>query len=107
MKKTANQLLKENPDLDPAIVGIAEELDEKHALSALADTEGGKLLLNSLLVDIASIVGMLRTTYKDGSHIDVITLCARLDSTLSMYQALKRARANTEQLKEILADALT
>lgn len=107
MKKTANQLLKENPELDPAIIGIAEELDEKHALSALADTEGGKLLLDSLLVDVSSIIGSLRSTYKDGSHVDLITLCARLDSKLSMYQALKRARTNTDQLKEILADALT
>lgn len=107
MRKTANKILKDNPEADEALLGLAEELDEKHALAALADTEGGKLLLDALITDVTSIIERLRTSYKEASHIDLIVLCARLDAKLSEYQALKRARKNKEELEQVLKDALS
>ena len=98
--------MRDNPDADPALVGIAEELDEKHALSVLAETEGGKLLIESLLKDIASTVTTLTVRYKDGTHTDLVALCAKLDGRLDMYHALTRAKTHRKELQQILNDAL-
>jgi len=107
MSNNINKVLKENPDADEALLGLAEELDEKHSLAALAQSEGGQLLLASLLSDIASSVLGLSSSYKDASHIELIGLCAKLDCKLDMYRALKRAPHNKKVLEDLLAEALT
>lgn len=102
-----NKLLKDKPDADEALIGIADELDEKHSLAVLAESEGGKLLITATLKDIATTVSALSTQYKEATHTDLIVLCAELDKNLALHHTLKRAKKHKEELEEVLKEALT
>lgn len=106
MSKTTNKIKRERPDASEDVLGIAEELDEKHALAALADTEGGKVLIATYLKAIAQQVDALSTRYRDATHTELIVLCADLSASLASYRELKRARKQKEYLEQVLADAL-
>jgi hypothetical protein len=105
--KTADKIKAGRPDVGEEVLALADELDEKHALAAVADSDGGKLLLNTLLIEVRDVVDKLVGTYKAGTHTDLVVLCARLDSNLAIYRALKRAPKNKKILDEALKDALS
>lgn len=85
---------------------LLTEREQKQALNALAEQDGGKLIIDSLRSDIARFVNQLSGEYKTATHFDLVRICADLNATLSLYRALTRAGANMKEIDEMIKDAL-
>lgn len=85
-----------------------EEIDRDKflALHLLADSDGGKIITQSLLSDVAAIVERLTVDYKTAPHFDLVRLCSDLNSKLSLYRALTRSENKLKQVEEIIKEAL-
>lgn len=84
-----------------------KDRDKFLALSILAESDGGKVVIKTSLTDITNSIEQLASAYKEASHIELIRLCADLNSRLSLYRALTRAEKKLKQVEEIIAEALT
>lgn len=73
------------------------------ALSLLADSDGGKLLIANLLKDVASTVERLSMDYKTATHFELVRLCSDLNSKLSLYRSLTRAEGQLEIVDDVIA----
>lgn len=83
-----------------------DDLDTYHALKTLANSDGGKVLVDGLLKDIVGTIGVLENSYRTLSHIELIGHCAALSEKLSLMRILTRAGTNYDELKKLLKDAL-
>ena len=75
------------------------------AILAALETEGGKILLESLRQDIASDVERL-SGLLNGSHVEIQAAIAKLNADLNFYRVLKRANNNVILAEEVLAKLL-
>jgi hypothetical protein len=64
------------------------EISDLRALATTAKDEGGKILINGAKAIIVATVDELANTYKEKTRDDLISLCARLQANLSLYQLL-------------------
>jgi hypothetical protein len=85
---------------------ILTERDEKQALKALADQEGGQIVIAAVLSDITRFVTQLTSEYRTGSHFDLVRICADLNASLSLYRSLTRAEKHVKEIDEIIKEAL-
>jgi hypothetical protein len=85
---------------------IVQDLGKAKALSSLADSEGGKLLIDTLKSELVSGIDSLVIAYKSASHSELIAICANLKARLDLLRSLTRAKEAKEVLENILADAL-
>lgn len=99
-----NERIKESKNPDVKL--MADNLDELSAISALADTEGGKLLVKTLMADVLSALDTLSVKYKELTVQEFIGLSASLKTNLDMIRVLKRAKKNTDELMGMLEEAL-
>ena len=97
MKKTPKQLEKEE---------IEADLKEISKISVISDTEGGKVLLKSLLSDIAGGVSTLCNKNSTMTLQEFISVCALMKANVDLYCALGKAKQNKEYLETLLAEAL-
>jgi len=81
---------------------VKEELSTYKKLSALKDSEGGKILITSIRRDIESTITTLTASYLELDEVRLKALCAKLDTDSSMLMVLLNADKNKEQAKEIL-----
>lgn len=86
---------------------LEQERDEKHALSALADTDGGKQLIHTLRTDVVRFVEQLSREYRTADHFELVRICADLNASLTIYRALSRAKKHVKELDEALEEILT
>jgi len=82
---------------------------EKYAkLEALANSEGGKLLLDTLKSDLKGSINTLIGNYRSTSHIEIICLIAQLESRLELYKRISNSSKNKaltiEELEHIVKD---
>lgn len=91
---------------NPNVKLIADELDRVSAISAIADMEGGKLLISQLIKDIVDTIDTLSTKYKTLTTQEFIGHCAGMESKLSLVRTLKKARKNKDIAQADLAEAL-
>jgi hypothetical protein len=91
--------------------GVTEEqqddLDVYHALKTVAESDGGKILIDNLTTDVVRTIGVLEGQYKTLTHIELIAHCALLAERLSLLRTLTRAKTNLEDLKKLLKDTLS
>jgi hypothetical protein len=97
MKKTPKQLEKEE---------IEADLKEISKISVIGETEGGQVLLKSLLADIASGVNTLCNKNSTMTLQEFISVCANMKANVDLYSALGKAKKNKEYLEALLAEAL-
>lgn len=76
------------------------------ALNLLAETDGGKIVITSLLSDITRSIEALSTEYRTASHFDLVRHCSDLNSRLSLYRALTRAETKLKEVDAIIKEAL-
>lgn len=91
---------------NPNVKLIADELDRVAAISAIADMEGGKLLISQLISEIVSSIDTLSTKYRTLTIQEFIGHCADMESKLSLVRTLKKARKNKDIAETDLAEAL-
>jgi len=79
-----------------------KELKKYSSLSALQDSEGGKIIIQALEKDIVSAIDSLCSKYKDGTHIELISLCSKLSERLFIMKTITRSKKN----KDIILKAI-
>jgi hypothetical protein len=73
------------------------------ALSLLAESDGGKVIIANLLKDVAGTVERLSMDYKTATHFEIVRLCSDLNSKLSLYRSLTRAKGQLEIVDDVIA----
>jgi hypothetical protein len=98
--KNLDKIKEETPELlnNPDILQLAEQADVVHSLKALHDTDGGKQLVKLLIEDALGCVHRLSGGYHTMSHIEMVSLCAQLDTKLATAKLL----IDSKQVKEVL-----
>lgn len=107
MSRTANKIKKEGKIITPEIESIAEDVDKYHDLAVMAESAGGKIVRANLVKDIISSVDFIANKFKKLSHIELITECAELKSSLDLLRVMTRAKKNELDAQNALKDALT
>jgi hypothetical protein len=79
-------------------------LDSLKSLKALADSDGGKVLIDGLVQDILNKISLLSSNYGTMSHVEMIATCASMSEKVFMLKALVRADENYKRLYADLID---
>lgn len=102
MEETKVQKIKKNSQATM----IADELEAVSAISAVADSEGGKVLMKGLRSDIIDVVEVLCFKYKELTLQEFTGLCADMKSKLDLLRAIRRSNKKKAFLEEELDQAL-
>lgn len=97
---------KITPEFEEELGQKADELDKAHALSVLAQTEGGKLLVEALVSDVISDISTISSRYKVLSHAELMAYCAALNANLTVMLSITRSKRNKDALQEQLEEML-
>jgi len=90
-------------ELTPEQKAVQDDLDKYHAINAIANQEGGKILIKSLESDVVAGVETVISLYK-GDEMELRSTIAKLSANLSLLRVFKRAVKNEEELrKELVA----
>lgn len=81
-----------------------EQLDAYQSLEVLYATDGGKLLVATLLEDVATALERIAFQYKNLTYEEFVTLGAEISMKLSMARSLTRAEKNTELIKKSIEE---
>lgn len=87
------------------VKGVKKDLADFMAVEGLANSEGGKVLIENLKISIAADVETIISLFK-GSEMDIRCAIAKLSSHLTLYRILKRAPENARLAKEELSKLL-
>ena len=85
---------------------IRKDLGRVKALDVLQNTEGGKLLVKSLLTDMVSSIQTIAYNFQTLSHIELVSNCAKLRERFEMYKTLQNASKNRKIAESDLTEAL-
>lgn len=102
MKKPTPEQLEENPE----VKSMMEDLGTITAISAVGLSEGGKILVSSLVKDVVGIVDILCSQYHKLTQNEFISYCADMNSKLDLVRAITRSQRNKQDLESIIADTI-
>lgn len=71
-----------------------QEARKYSSLEALANTEGGKILIQGLQKDITAAIDVLAIKYKTASEIELRSACANLAVNLAVLRTMTNAKQN-------------
>lgn len=100
--KVTPEAIKERPELEP----MAKDADLYHSLEAIANQEGGKVLIKTLMDDTVDSIEALVSGYKKMSLPDMQAYCATIAANLGVIRALTRSGKNKKLVDEALEEAL-
>lgn len=83
---------------DPNAKLIADDLQTVAAISAIADMEGGKLLVSNLVKDVVGTIETLGVKYKTLTLQEFVGICADMKSKLDLARVIARSKKNKEYL---------
>ncbi len=86
---------------------IEKDIDKYGSLEALANTDGGKVLIDSLKDDVVASIEEIMTRYKELSHTEFIALGASLEAKFNVIKSIDRSMENKELAKDYLKQILT
>lgn len=81
-----------------------DELKKFEKIKSLTETEGGKYIQDTAKEVVVNTVHILANSYSEKTHTDLISLCAKLSSNLSMYQLLTGIEDQIEAIKSLYQD---
>ncbi len=81
---------------------IKEDVEKMKALSAIPNTEGGKILIDSLGRDVVGSVESLIGGYKEASDTKLRATIAKLQADLGLLRVLTRAEENSRVAQDAL-----
>lgn len=102
MAKSKEQKIAESEELKM----INEELKKASAISALGNTEGGKLLRSSLLSDVVSSVNTLCAGCHKFTQQEFVALCESMKCNLDLARAIIASDKNAEYFQNELESKL-
>lgn len=84
---------------------ITDDIKKYKSIEAVANSGGGKIILNDVKSDVVSVIDQLSTKYKELTHIEFIAFCAELSEKLTMMRVLTRAKDNKAMAIEALEES--
>ena len=88
------------------VLPVIEDAERYAALDGVANSEGGKILIEGLSSDCVDAIEVIRGSYKTATHAELLALCATLDARLAVLQSLQRAATNKTLARERIAELL-
>lgn len=85
---------------------LKNDLGNKIDLHSLHDSAGGKLLIDTLVIDILGCIDRLSVDVETLSHMAMISLICKMKERLDIVKALTSAKAGEESCTDLLAEAL-
>ena len=78
-----------------------KELQNLEDIAQFAKEDGGKHIIESTKSIVVSTVEILANGYQEKSRDELVSLCARLQAHLSLYQLLTGIDDQIEQIKKL------
>ncbi len=88
------------------IESIKKDTRKYAAIEAVANTEGGRVLISGLKKDLIDTIDNIATNYKDISHVELVALSAKLSAKLSLLRSIELSKKNKELASEALEEAM-
>lgn len=85
---------------------IGVDLGNAMALQTLHDSEGGKLVINSLIQDIIGALDTMIGGTDTLTHIQYVVLASRIKERVDLVRVLTSAKSNKEVLQGLLKEEL-
>lgn len=79
-----------------------KEIEKLESIASFASQDGGIQLIEATKVVVMNTLDELSNTYKDKSRDELISLCARLQANLSLFQLLSGIDDQIKAIKEVL-----
>lgn len=99
--------VKDNPWLDKDVLyEISEDVDKYAALTAVCNSPGGEILVDTLYKDAANITEEIAANYRGYKLEDFQAAAARLSVVLGLARSLLHAGDNFRGAEETLEQAL-
>ena len=99
------EIQKNSPENEAAL-DLADQFDTNHDIKALADSPGGKQLVDLLLKDVVGTVNKIAGNRAEYTLPQFQAAGADLDTKLNLLRIITRAEENEQYLQEMIADAL-
>lgn len=99
----ANWKIEELPE---SLKDAAHDAEKYKALKAVMDQEGGRILVDSLMEDVAGSVNRLASGYKDMAEVEMRAICAFLQVNLGIVAVLRGAKGNVEEINAYIKEKL-
>jgi len=77
------------------------ELEKLESIKLYTETSDGKVLRDTAKDSIINAVYSIANSYDSKTHIELIQMCAKLSSNLSMYQLLTKIEDQIEAIKSL------
>lgn len=101
MEEITNQ---QKPD-SPQVKEVKVDLKRAAALEAVANSEGGQIILDSIRRDITDDIETVMSLFK-GAEMDLRCAVAKLKGDLALYRILKRAPEGAKLTRDELSRLL-
>ena len=89
-----------------AVVAIVDDVEQYAAISAVGNSEGGKLIIDGLVADVISGLDSVTSNYKTATHAELMGTCAGLKANLDLLRVLTRAHKNKNLAQDALEEAI-
>lgn len=78
-----------------------KELEKLESIKLFTETSDGKVLRDTAKDALINAVYTIANSYDSKTHIELIQMCAKLSSNLSMYQLLTKIEDQIEAIKSL------
>jgi len=92
----------ENQDIE----AIKTDLDIQGKIAAVSNTDGGKLLVKTLVNEIIDSIDTMGYKYNSLSITEFISMGAKIRANIDMIQVLNASEGNKEYYQKLLEEAL-
>ncbi len=103
-KKSLSKKIDESAD--KSIKRKGKELNAYAALEALAQSEGGRIIIQALKTDILAVLDTLAIKYQTLPHAELIAACADMAAKLDTLRTLTNATKNKKFVYDELVEFL-
>jgi hypothetical protein len=97
---------EEQIEAHPEVVDMLEDLGKLASIEALSRSEGGKILVSSLVKDIVGSVDILCAKYSLLTIQEFVSVCADMKSKIDLLRVVSRAKKNVTDLQSMIEDTL-
>lgn len=103
-----NKTIKESDNEDVKV--MADDLDKYADLEILANSKGGKIIVDSFTKDIVASIDRLCSQYETLSHTEFIAISASMKEKLDVVRILTRSEENkkfiSDEIKKLLEESI-
>lgn len=85
---------------------IKKDIEKYKSLEILSESDGGKLLVNTVNKDLINSIEWLANNYKNASQSELVGYCASIQSNLAILRVLRNAKSNTSLAEDALRQEL-